>query len=75
MNAITHVVMVDKGLRIKSEVVKTIGDMLLMFTINYPDFDLEHAPRINVVFTAFSRVDDAEEEAYGAEDDGAKGPT
>ena len=40
LNAITHVVMVDNGLRIKSEVVKTIGDMLLMFTMNYPGFDL-----------------------------------
>ena len=61
--------MVDKGLRVKSEVVKTIGDMLLMFTINYPDFDLEHAPRINVVFTAFSRLDVEGEQAYGEEDD------
>ena len=49
--------MIDKGLRIKSEVVRTIGDMLLMFTMNYPDFNLDHAPRINVVFTGFSRVD------------------
>ena len=52
--------MVDKGLRIKSEFMKTIGDILLMFTMNYPDFDLKHAPMINVVFTAFSRVDDEE---------------
>ena len=50
--------MVDKGLRIKSEFMKTIGDILLMFTMNYPEFDLKHSPRINVVFTAFSRVDD-----------------
>ena len=69
LNAITHVVMVDNGLRIKSEVVKTIGDMLLMFTMNYPGFDLKHAPRINVFFTAFSRVDVENETAYGEEDD------
>ena len=67
--------MVDKGLRIKSEVVRTIGDMLLMFTMNYPEFNLEYAPRLNVVFTAFSRVDTDEEEAYGAETDAATGPT
>lgn len=67
--------MVDKGLRIKSEFMKTIGDILLMFTMNYPEFDLKHSPRINVVFTAFSRVDDEkEEEDYGAENlaDGPK---
>ena len=40
LNAITHVVMVDAGGRIKSEIVKTIGDMLLMFTMNYPNFDV-----------------------------------
>ena len=40
LNAITHVVMVDKSLRIKSELMKTIGDILLMFTMNYPDFNI-----------------------------------
>ena len=49
--------------------------MLLMFTMNYPEFNLEYAPRLNVVFTAFSRVDTDEEEAYGAETDAATGPT
>jgi len=66
--------MVDKGLRIKSEFMKTIGDMLLMFTMNYPGFDLRHAPRINVVFTAFSRVDIEDEQADYGEEDAADGP-
>ena len=60
--------MIDKGLRIKSEVVRTIGDMLLMFTMNYPDFNLDHAPILNVVFSGFSRLDTEEEAEYGTED-------
>ena len=62
--------MFDEGLRIKTELMKTIGDILLMFTMNYPDFELLDAPRINVIFTAFSRVDKEEEEKedeYGEE--------
>ena len=62
--------MFDEGLRIKTELMKTIGDILLMFTMNYPDFEKVDAPRINVIFTAFSRVDKEEEEKedeYGEE--------
>ena len=62
--------MFDEGLRIKTELMKTIGDILLMFTMNYPDFELLDAPRINVIFTAFSRVDqeqEEEEDIYGNE--------
>ena len=47
--------------------------MLLMFTMNYPDFDVQHTPRINVVFTGFSRIDDDDGEAYGAEDGDEEG--
>ena len=49
--------MFDEGQRIKEEQLKTIGDILLVFTMNYPGFKLEHAPKIHVMFTAFSRND------------------
>ena len=63
--------MFDEGLRIKTELMKTIGDILLMFTMNYPDFEKVDAPRINVIFTAFSRIDKAqvvEDDEYGEEE-------
>ena len=70
INAITHVVMLDEGLRIKTELMKSISDILLVFTMCYQDFELLNAPRINVVFTAFSRVDNEEnkeDDPYGEE--------
>ena len=57
LNAITHCMMVDVGLRIKEEAMKCMANILLVFTMNYPDFNYENAPRINVMFNAFSRVD------------------
>lgn len=39
-----------------------MAQILFMFTYLYPDFDYEKAPRINVVFTDFSKIKNHNEE-------------
>ena len=53
VNVIIHTVMLDAGHRFKASIMDTISNLLLMFTMNYPDVDTERAPKLLVQVNGF----------------------
>ena len=69
ISTITHCIMIEKGLRIQASSLDPIADIMLTFTMGYPDFKTDYSPVINVVFTGFSLHQNQTLDGYGDEDD------
>ena len=54
LSAITHCIMIEKGLKIKESSLDPVVNMMLILTMGYPDSKVDSCPIINVVFTGFS---------------------
>lgn len=61
--------MVEKSGRITNSCIKSMSRTLMTFTHLYPGFDLENAPRINVIFNNFSKKIKIEENIKYEEND------
>ena len=69
LSTVTHCIMIEKGLRIQASSLHPIANIMLSFTMSYPDFKTDYSPIINVVFTGFSIHQNQTLDGYGDEDD------